>query len=104
MRTYDNDGNGFTVTFSERDADEWAERWPGSNVQGRGSFSFAENGIVSVSGSAQAYGGDDWDAFMGDCREWGQTHIEALRRRHAIEAVAGYIATLGVRRERDNAN
>lgn len=84
MRTYDN-GNGFTVSFSERDADEFAERWPRSTVEGRGSFSFKNSGDL-VDGSTTSSGdGADWAAFSRDCQRWGEKHIGALRRRHETE-------------------
>jgi len=53
MRTYDN-GDGFTVTYSERDAAEWSERWPCSTVEGSGSFSFNGAGdLVAMGGQSE---------------------------------------------------
>lgn len=70
------------MTFSERDADEFADSWPGSTVKGSGWFSFDNNGdLVDFEGS-RSDDGADWVAFMEDCRCWGTTYIRALRRRH----------------------
>ena len=85
MRTYDRNGNGFTVTYSERDANRFAGRWPGSTVEGKGSFGFAGNGdLVELGGTAMEGDGDedDWVAFSRDCQNWGEQRIGALRRRH----------------------
>lgn len=84
MRTYDNGYScGFTVTFSERDSQEFSESWPCSTVHGKGSFSFAANGdLIDLTGSAETNDGDDWAAFSKDCQVWGGEHIGALVRRH----------------------
>lgn len=82
MRTFDN-GAGFTVSYSEADADEFADIWPGSTVSGAGSFGFANNGdLIDWTGSAHEYDGPDWLAFSQDCHNYGAARIEALRRRH----------------------
>lgn len=103
MRTYDNGPGGFTVSFSERDSELWADGWPFSTVEGSGSFSFASNGdLIELGGSAMEGTGydpqGDWTAFSLDCLRWGQAHIGALRRRHANEVRR---AENKERRERD---
>lgn len=80
MKTFDNTC-GFSVCFSRDDADRFAERWPCSTVQGRGSFRFDGNGdLIDVGGSAEHNDGPDWLAFSQDCCRYGLTRIPILRR------------------------
>jgi len=86
MRVYDN-GCGFTVSFSETDADEFSCSWPCSTVNGPGWFAYDDNGDLTDCGGKADHGdGEDWWAFSNDCREYGAKRIGALRRRHARQA------------------
>ncbi len=82
MRTYDN-GSGFTVCFNENDASDFSQLWPCSTVEGKGSFSFQENGdLIDASGAALHCDGHDWSAFAEDCKKFGFDHIGKLRKRN----------------------
>ena len=73
MRYYDN-GSGFTVGYTSRDADNFSRRWPCSTVEGSGSFSFdARGNLVGVSGTARECDGWDWVAFSQDCQAYGRS-------------------------------
>jgi hypothetical protein len=78
MRVYDN-GQCFTVTFSELDSNHFADRWPCSMVQGDGSFSFgkATGDLVDAGGLVKSDGAD-WVAFARDCQAFG---LDLLGRR-----------------------
>ena len=83
MKTYDN-GSGFTVSYSEDDAERFSDSWPCSTVEELGSFTFENNGdLVGLTGTAERNDGDDWLAFSRDCQRYGETRIRALRRKHA---------------------
>jgi hypothetical protein len=73
---YFNNGVGFTVAYSARDAAQFAARWPCSTVRGHGSFAFDRNGLCDATGSAARGDGEDWAAFAQDCQRYG----EARRR------------------------
>jgi len=82
MRTYDN-GSGFTVSFSESDADEFNASWPCSTVNGPGWFAYDNNGDLTDCGGEADHGdGADWLAFSQDCQKYGEQRIGALRKRH----------------------
>ena len=69
---YFNQGSGYRVSFSQRDADNFAKRWPCCTVQGPGWFGFAANGdLVDRGGPFVDADGDDWVAFSQDCQEYG---------------------------------
>lgn len=79
MRCYYN-GAGFTVSFNDFDTDDFAGNWPGSSVEGRGSFAFDSGGdVVSRTGSAEESEGSDWEAFAADCRSYGMPRYEKRR-------------------------
>jgi len=56
MRVY-GDANGYTVTVSEREVDEFNRRWPCSTLEGRQSFSFDRNGDL-VDRTGEGDGGE----------------------------------------------
>ena len=70
---YSDNGFYFTVSYSSKDAFKFADAWPNSSVDGKGSFEFDDKGdIVGTNGSAQTSGSDaDWKAFMEKCKEFG---------------------------------
>jgi hypothetical protein len=71
MRYYNN-GSGFTVSYTDSDADDFSYGWPGSSVDGKGFFEFASNGdLVGCGGSASDLDGVDWSAFAEDCKNYG---------------------------------
>ena len=78
MRVYDN-GQCFAVSFSELDADCFADHWPCSTVRGRGYFSYDKSsGDLVDAGGLVKSGGADWVAFVRDCRAFG---LDLLGRR-----------------------
>lgn len=59
MRTFDN-GRGFTVCYDHDDANTFAASWPCSTVEGRGAFTFGDNGaLIDAEGSAEHNDGPD---------------------------------------------
>lgn len=94
MRCYYN-GAGFTVSFNDLDASNFACNWPASSVEGSGSFVFDSSGdVVDRTGSSGE--GDDWEAFAADCRSYGMPRYEkrrasALRRAKRVSAAVNVI-------------
>lgn len=79
MRCYYN-GCGFTVSYNEGDADDFASEWPCSTVSGKGSFAFESNGdLIDCEGTANDGDGADWLAFSDDCQKYGQPRYEKQR-------------------------
>jgi hypothetical protein len=73
MRYYNN-GAGYTVSYSARDAAAFAARWPCSTVRGHGAFAFLANGdLCDATGSATQGDGPDWLAFSADCQAYADT-------------------------------
>lgn len=65
-------GHGYYVEYNDLDSRRFAARWPGSTVQGSGSFVYDANGdLVDVLGSAETGDGADWAAFSLDCQARG---------------------------------
>lgn len=96
MRCYYN-GTGFTVSFNENDADNFAANWPASSVEGSGSFAFDSNGdVVDRTGSAlgPTCEGEDWEAFAADCRSYGMPRYE---KRRAAEDKRGKLFSRALR-------
>lgn len=86
MRCYDNGSElgGFTVSFSERDTENFASSWPASTVKGKGYLCFAECGDIEDSQvKPNPPGGPDWLAFVESCRDYGLKRIEANRKKIA---------------------
>lgn len=87
MRTYDN-GSGFTVSYSDDDAANFAAQWPCSTVEGSGSFSFERNGdLIGATGTAEDHDGSDWLAFSQDCQQYGEKKIQRKRISQAKKVV-----------------
>lgn len=78
MRCYFNGvTGGFTVSYTEDDADNFSYSWPGSSVEGRGFFAFAPGGdLIDAGGSALEGDGHDWLAFAEDCKNYGMPRFE----------------------------
>ena len=78
MRYYYN-GAGYTVTYNERDSSDFAGNWPCSTVEGKGYWSFGNNGdLVDSSGSNGD--GPDWLVFSQDCKNYGWSKFEKDQR------------------------
>lgn len=84
MRTYDN-GYGFTVSFSAGDVERFMASYPGScMVERSGYFTFSNSGDLEDHDlPCDDADGDDIMAFMHDCQTYGQSRIDALRKRKA---------------------
>lgn len=83
-------GDTFTVHYSPDDAAAFADEWPGSTVEGAGSFTFETRtgDLVDTSGTAATGpcidpGAGDWLAFSDDCYLYGAKIVHRGRLLHS---------------------
>ena len=84
MRYYFNQ-SAYTVLFNHQDSRLFAEQWPCSSVEGKGSFTFAVDGdVIDADGAALEGSGDDWAAFREDCKTYGELKFKRDSRKVAL--------------------
>ena len=70
MRYY-NQGSGFRVSFSARDAKDFSDSWPCSTVEGPGWFEYDSGG--DFVDRSEWEDGEEWAAFSADCQAYGES-------------------------------